>query len=113
MPGFQLYRIYGTHQPVLKKLKEAYETCQESGDLIQKHNLWLWILYVGTLAERANVNFQVEFYFHSHFVAMARIMHLFRWEQVQEVLSTFLYSDSVGVKSEEFFVQEMRKQFAG
>ena len=117
--GFQLYRIYGTHKPILERLKEAHASYQESGDQATKQNLWLWILYVGTLAERANTTLDSGFkplkgyYFGFHFVRLARSMGLFSWTDVEKVLSTFLYSDAVGVRSRQHFEDGMRSQDKG
>ena len=111
--GFQLYRIYGTHKPVLERLKEAHEAYQESGEQARKQQLWLWILYVGTLAERSNTTLDLELkpadgsYFSFHFVKMAKSMGLFDWSDVDEVLSTFLYSDAVGMRSRQYFEEGM------
>ena len=117
--GFQLYRIYGTHKPILERLKKAHTSYRESSAHLRKQNLWLWILYVGTLAERANTTLDSGFkslkgkYFHFHFVRLARSMGLFSWADVEEVLSTFLYSDAVGVRSRQHFEDGMSSQDRG
>lgn len=114
--GFQLFRIYGTQGPVLKRLREAHEACVESGSVTWKQNLWLWILYVGTLAERANspwtqdLKVQRDSYFSTEFVALARLMDRTQWNALEEVLSTFLYSDTVGRRSRQCFEEEMAIQ---
>jgi hypothetical protein len=113
--GFQLFRIYGTHEPVLKRLREAHEACVESGSVSWKQNLWLWILYIGTLAERANLPWtrdlhQQHSYFNTEFVALARLMNRLTWDDVLAVLNTFLYTADVGSRSQQCFEEEMRKQ---
>ncbi len=117
--GFQLYRIYGTHKPILERLREAHAHWQDSGHQPREQNLWLWILYVGTLAERANTTLDSVFkplqrsYFGFHFIKMARSMGLFSWTDVEDILSTFLYSDAVGVRSKQYFEDGMSGQDNG
>jgi hypothetical protein len=114
--GFQLYRIYGTHKSILRQLKEAHEAYQEFGEQQRKQNLWLWILYVGTLAERANTSGAPDpeqwkdGYFNVQFVSMARSMGVLCWADMEEIFGTFLYSDAVGVRSRQYFAEGLLMQ---
>ena len=117
--GFQLYRIYGTHKPILERLRQLHEAYQESGQQPQKRKLWLWILYVGSLAERANTTPEPRLrrppdtYCHVQFLSEAKAIGLFIWPDVEDVLRMFLYSESVGVRSRLYFEDAMKMHFDG
>ncbi|KPI44535.1 uncharacterized protein AB675_8721 [Cyphellophora attinorum] len=93
----QLYKIYGTHGPVLAHLREAYHFCKSSDGLVRHARLWLWLLWVTSLAERASIfpddtaERVVEGYFHQAFVGHATVtMGLRAWEEIEAVTARFL-----------------------
>ena len=112
--GFQVFQVYGTQGPILEKLQEAFEFCQQTGTIQAFAPLWLWILYVGTLAERANIDpsryFQGQMgtFFKQHCTALALSMGCYSWDAVEQVLSSFLYSSEVGPLSRIFFEETAR-----
>jgi hypothetical protein len=93
----QLYKIYGTHGPVLSHLREAHHFCKSSDGLMRHARLWLWLLWVTSLAERASIfpddtaERVVEGYFHQAFVAHATVtMGLRTWEEIEAVTAVYL-----------------------
>lgn len=112
-PQTQMYKIFGTQKPVLKHLKAAFEYSTMAGSVSQQPRLWLWILYVGTLAERADLHPRCapeEFragYFHTAFFGQARELDIGGWDRLVDVLNTFLYSPKVGPLSRPLFERAM------
>jgi hypothetical protein len=109
----QMYKVFGTQKPVLKHLREAFYYCKESGGVTQQPELWLWLLYVGSLAERADLHPQcnsekaISSYFHNELYEQSRKMGVRTWEAMEEVLFRFLYARKVGPMSKALFRRTM------
>jgi hypothetical protein len=111
----QLYRIYGTQKPVLSGVREAYQHCARSGQVWRQSELWLWILWVTTLAERADLhpcyddNKIIDGFFNVAFASHALTMGLHEWSDVVEILSRFMYHQRSTSQSEHWFRQACQR----
>jgi hypothetical protein len=114
-PVSQLYRIYGTQKPVLSGVREAYQYCVCSGQVHRQTELWLWILWVTTLAERADLhpcyddNKIIDGFFNIAFADHALAMGLHEWSEVVEVLLRFMYHERTTSQSEHWFRQACQR----
>lgn len=111
----QMYKVFGTQKPVLRRIREAFEYCSRDGGGVEREpQLWLWVLYVGSLAERADLHPRRDpeemsaAYFHAAFYDLARKMGVGTWEEMEETLSTFLYRRKVGPMARSLFERAMR-----
>lgn len=114
----QMYQVFGTQKPVLRHLREAFEYCKQSGGVARQPQLWLWILHVATLAERADLHPRWEpeellassRSLHVAFAEQAKTVGIRHWDGVKGVLSRFLYSGTVGSRSRFWFERAMRRE---
>ncbi|ETN37866.1 uncharacterized protein HMPREF1541_07489 [Cyphellophora europaea CBS 101466] len=110
-PQSQFYKVFGTQKPVLAHLKEAHEYCKRSGGLQKQPRLWLWILGVGIMAEKADGHFSHDAqqdrsgYFHVAAVAQAKLLDTKDRDAIERILKTFLYSNLLKPSSRYHFEQ--------
>ena len=106
----QLYSIYATHKPLLAHLREAYHYCKMSDGLGRQAHVWLWILRIATLAERASMFPRIDpaeivsGFFHRAFVTHAQTaFSMRRWENIELLLGAFLRMDGFRSASKMYF----------
>lgn len=113
----QLYQIYSSHQPLLRQVREAHHYCKSAGGLQEQElsRVWLWILRVSTLAERADMFPHVEVeavlqaHFHRAFVAHAKAMGLREWDEIEDICQDYLRLTNFAAKSKEYFDMAMNR----
>lgn len=114
----QLGQVYGRYAMILGAVQVQCEAILQRSVTLSANDLalWLWILYVGTLAERARNNYtkyssEVENnqFFQASFTRLAWSLNLLTWEKVEEVLSLFFYEASIGPRSAILFEEDIRK----
>ncbi|KPI37565.1 uncharacterized protein AB675_4017 [Cyphellophora attinorum] len=117
----QLFKIYGTHKRVLQEIRVAFEQCRHrssadpDGDdqVSRQPELWLWILWIGSLAERADLypcyvpSKIVGASFNRAFVAHALGLYLHEWETVRATLTRFMYFERNTWQSQYWFEQTL------
>lgn len=120
----QLFKIYGTQKRVLSEIKIAFEHCGGGGgggarfsdtddQVTRQPDLWLWILWVASLAERADLHpchvpsVIMEAFFNRAFVAHALGMGLYEWESVRVTLEGHMYFERNTWRSRYWFEQTL------
>ena len=131
----QLFAVYGTQRRVLGELKVAWEGRFAGNEGVGwdgngeggERGLWLWILWIGTLAERAELWLRarsshggfgggeqardvVEGWFNAAFVRQALGMGLREWGNVKEVLRKYIYIERNTWRSRETFEEGVRSR---
>jgi hypothetical protein len=115
----QLFKIFGTHKRVLQEIRVAFEQCRRHGsggsdDYVSRQpGLWLWILWIGSLAERADlypcyVPGKIEqSFFNRAFVSHALNMWLYEWGTVKATLEKFIFFEWNTWQSQYWFEQTL------
>ena len=114
----QINQVYGHHPVILREVRGICEDVLPFMHLVDQNDLhlWLWILYIGTLAERARANYYgkrdqsiTDTFFDTSFTKLAFFLHLLTWSQVEEILSLFFYDAALSPLSALHFEGQMRR----
>ncbi|OAL33203.1 hypothetical protein AYO20_07520 [Fonsecaea nubica] len=118
-------RLFDATPTILANMRELLQLSERSPDTVTDHeryeNARLWALYVGATAESSvDTDTKLEEeeeeeeapragWFTTHFAAKAIRLGLVRWDDVRNVLTGFLYTDTMHPDSAEWFSRALHR----